>query len=65
MPLIAAYEAIPVVFPMTAAFSTSRGPVGSPATGRPLVLVRLTDEDGRCGWGEADEEKVTCIDCGG
>lgn len=53
MPSIAACDAIPVVLPMTATFATSRGAVGSPATGRPLVLVRLTDEHGRCGWGEA------------
>lgn len=42
-----------MVLPTTAAFSTSGGPVGSPATGPPLVLARLTDEHGRCGWAEA------------
>jgi len=50
---IAALEAIAVRLPMTAAFATSRGCVGSPGTGREVVLVRLTDAAGRAGWGEA------------
>jgi len=50
---IAAVTAIPVALPVSAAFATSRGLVGSPASPRLLVLVRLTDEHGRTGWGEA------------
>ena len=50
---IATVQALAVRLPMRAAFATSRGPVGSPASGRVLVLVRLTDEGGRSGWGEA------------
>jgi muconate cycloisomerase len=50
---IADVEATAVRLPMRAAFATSRGPVGSPAEGRVLVLVRLTDGQGRSGWGEA------------
>ena len=53
MSAIASVEAFAVRLPMRAAFATSRGQVGSPESGRVLVLVRLEDEDGRAGWGEA------------
>lgn len=53
MTTIAAIDAIPVALPMTSAFATSRGIVASPTEGRRLILVRLTDEHGRTGWGEA------------
>ncbi len=50
---VASIEAIAVRLPMREAFATSRGPVGTPESGRDLVLVRMTDERGRTGWGEA------------
>ena len=53
MSAIARVEAFAVRLPMRAAFATSRGAVGTPESGRMLVLVRLTDEQGRSGWGES------------
>ena len=53
MGAIAEVQVTAVRLPMRAAFATSKGTVGTPADGRVLVLVRLTDEGGRVGWGEA------------
>jgi muconate cycloisomerase len=50
---IAGVEAFAVRLPLRAAFATSRAAVGTPASGRILVLVRLVDGAGRAGWGEA------------
>jgi L-alanine-DL-glutamate epimerase-like enolase superfamily enzyme len=49
---IARIEAFPVRYPMQGRFKFFEGPEGSP-TGRPAVLVRITDDDGVVGWGEA------------
>ncbi len=53
MSAIAQVEAWAVRLPMRASFATSRGTVGTQASGRVLVLVRLQDTRGRAGWGEA------------
>lgn len=53
MSAIAQVEACAVRLPMRAGFATSRGTLGTPESGRVLVLVRLVDTGGRVGWGEA------------
>lgn len=53
MSAIAQVAAWAVRLPMRAGFATSRGTVGTPESGRVLVLVRLADTSGRVGWGEA------------
>jgi muconate cycloisomerase len=52
-PRIERIEVFPLKLPFKAAFSISRGSVGSPETGAPHVYVRVTSSDGVEGWGEA------------
>jgi L-alanine-DL-glutamate epimerase-like enolase superfamily enzyme len=49
---IARVEVFPVRYPMQGRFKFFEGPEGSP-TGRPAVLVRVTDDTGGVGWGES------------
>lgn len=49
---IARIDVFPVRYPMRGRFKFFEGPDGSP-TGRPAVLVRVTDADGRVGWGQS------------
>jgi L-alanine-DL-glutamate epimerase-like enolase superfamily enzyme len=49
---ITAIEVFAVRYPMAGRFKFFEGPDGSPA-GRPAVLVRITDDGGRQGWGES------------
>jgi L-alanine-DL-glutamate epimerase-like enolase superfamily enzyme len=49
---IARIEVFPVRYPMRGRFKFFEGPDGSP-TGRPAVLVRITDDGGVVGWGES------------
>jgi len=49
---ITAIDAFPVRYPMRGRFKFFEGPDGSP-TGRPAVLVRITDDSGGVGWGES------------
>lgn len=49
---IARIDAFPVRYPMQGRFKFFEGPEGSP-TGRPAVLVRITDDIGGAGWGES------------
>jgi L-alanine-DL-glutamate epimerase-like enolase superfamily enzyme len=49
---IARIDAFPVRYPMQGRFKFFEGPEGSP-TGRPAVLVRITDDSGAIGWGES------------
>ncbi len=49
---IARIDVFPVRYPMRGRFKFFEGPDGSP-TGRPAVLVRITDSDGAIGWGES------------
>src|SRR5512134_3157035 len=49
---IARIDAFPVRYPMQGRFKFFEGPEGSP-TGRPAVLVRITDDSGAVGWGES------------
>lgn len=53
MSALAQVEAFAVRLPMRMGFATSRGAVGTPESGRVLVLARLADGHGRVGWGEA------------
>jgi muconate cycloisomerase len=46
-------EAFPLNLPMKQNFLISGGAVGSIQQGAPHVYVKITDEDGVCGWGEA------------
>jgi L-alanine-DL-glutamate epimerase-like enolase superfamily enzyme len=45
-------DQFPVRYPMRGRFKFFEGPEGSP-TGRPAVLVRISDDDGVVGWGES------------
>ena len=49
---IASIDVFPVRYPMAGRFKFFEGPDGSP-TGRPAVLVRITDDAGVVGWGES------------
>ncbi|HEX6211063.1 MAG TPA: enolase C-terminal domain-like protein [Methylomirabilota bacterium] len=49
---IARIDVFPVRYPMRGRFKFFEGPEGSP-TGRPAVLVRITDDSGGVGWGES------------
>ena len=49
---IARIDVFPVRYPMQGRFKFFEGPEGSP-TGRPAVLVRVTDDGGSVGWGES------------
>ena len=49
---IASIDAFPVRYPMQGRFKFFEGPEGTP-TGRPAVLVRITDDGGMAGWGES------------
>ena len=49
---IARIDVFPVRYPMQGRFKFFEGPEGSP-TGRPAVLVRITDDSGAIGWGES------------
>ena len=49
---IARIDVFPVRYPMQGRFKFFEGPEGSP-TGRPAVLVRITDDLGGVGWGES------------
>ncbi len=52
MPTIESIEVFSFTLPFAGLFRTSRGTVGSAATGRPIVLTKLTASDGTIGWGE-------------
>ncbi len=52
MPTIESIEVFSFTLPFAGLFRTSRGTVGSAATGRPIVLTKLTASDGTVGWGE-------------
>src|SRR5262245_8770566 len=49
---IARIDVFPVRYPMRGRFKFFEGPDGSP-TGRPAVLLRVTDEMGHVGWGQS------------
>ena len=49
---VARIDVFPVRYPMQGRFKFFEGPEGSP-TGRPAVLVRITDDLGGMGWGES------------
>jgi len=49
---IARIDVFAVRYPMQGRFKFFEGPEGSP-TGRPAVLVRVTDDNGGVGWGES------------
>jgi muconate cycloisomerase len=49
---ITAIDIFPVRYPTHGRFKFFEGPDGSP-TGRPAVLVRITDDSGTVGWGES------------
>jgi len=46
-------EVFPLALPMKQSFSISGGTVGDRNRGAPHVYVKLTDDDGHVGWGEA------------
>jgi muconate cycloisomerase len=50
---IATGEVFAFRLPMRTTFRTSRGVVGGEQSGRTVVLVKLTADDGQSGWGEA------------
>ncbi len=50
---IADIRLYPVRLPFEGHFATSRGTVGAAATGLPKVFVKMSDEAGHVGWGEA------------
>lgn len=50
---IASIEVFPVRLPMKAVLTLPRGPSRTIAEGKRLALVKMTDEDGNVGWGEA------------
>lgn len=52
MPTIENIEVFSFTLPFKGLFRTSKGTVGSAATGRPIVLTKLTASDGTVGWGE-------------
>ena len=52
MPTIESIEVFSFTLPFKGLFRTSKGTVGSAATGRPIVLTKLTASDGAVGWGE-------------
>jgi muconate cycloisomerase len=52
MPTIDSIEVFSFTLPFKGLFRTSKGTVGSAATGRPIVLTKLTASDGTVGWGE-------------
>lgn len=52
MPTIENIEVFSFTLPFRGLFKTSKGTVGSAATGRPIVLTKLTASDGSVGWGE-------------
>lgn len=52
-PRIAGGEVFAFRLPMRTTFRTSRGVVGGEHSGRTVVLVKLTADDGQSGWGEA------------
>ena len=52
MPTIEAIEVFSFTLPFEGLFRTSRGTVGSAASGRSIVLTKLTASDGTVGWGE-------------
>jgi len=51
--MIKSIEVIPLRLPVAQELTISRGSVGSPATGAIHILVKVTDEEGIVGWGEA------------
>jgi muconate cycloisomerase len=51
--MIQSIEVIPLRLPVAQELVISRGSVGSPATGAIHILVKVTDEKGTVGWGEA------------
>lgn len=52
-PTIVTGEVFAFRLPMRTTFRTSRGVVGGEQSGRTVVLVKLTGDDGSSGWGEA------------
>jgi len=50
---IAAIEVFPVRLPMKAVITLPRGPSRTLAEGKRVALVKITDDDGHVGWGEA------------
>jgi len=51
--MITSIEVIPLRLPVAQELTISRGSVGSPATGAIHILVKVTNEKGVVGWGEA------------
>ena len=51
-------EVFPFQIPMKGIFKTSRGVIGGAASGRTVVLVKLTDEAGNVGWGEGSPSRL-------
>jgi L-alanine-DL-glutamate epimerase-like enolase superfamily enzyme len=51
--MIKSVEVIPLRLPVARELKISRGSVGSPSTGAIHILVKITDEEGSIGWGEA------------
>lgn len=52
MPRIAAIDLFPVAYPVRGYFKFFKGRSGQ-TIHRPSVIIRITDEDGRVGWGES------------
>jgi len=51
--MIRSIEVIPLHLPVAAPLTLSRGVAADPSAGAPHILVKVTDEEGRTGWGEA------------
>ncbi|MCU6707848.1 hypothetical protein M6D81_03910 [Paenibacillus sp. J5C_2022] len=51
-------ELFPLHIPMKGLFKTSRGAVGGKSNARTVVLIKLTDEAGHSGWGEASPSRL-------
>ncbi len=50
--IIQSLDLFSITLPFSGLFKTSRGAVGSAASGRRIILVKLTTSDGVVGWGE-------------
>lgn len=50
---IARIDVFPLLLPMSQSFMISNGAVGEASQGAPHVYVRITADNGVCGWGEA------------
>jgi L-Ala-D/L-Glu epimerase len=51
--MIRSIEVIPLRLPVAQMLTLSRGVATDPSAGAPHILVKITDDDGNTGWGEA------------